>query len=723
MPLPVRWDIHKFILWAIIPLILVCLDIIQGKSKYNLDLISLTLLLLVILSFFSYFHATNSSLVFFPSFLFLGILNWVLLLKNDERVWKTMNFLFMFLFLTGIIRLVVFYLVTDNYDINGFSEYSGYNKNVLSTYFLCLWPFTWTISNQQKGKRIIDALSFMTIIAVLLLAESRGALIAFSVMCFLLLSRRYKRILPIIYGTLIITMLGFIFSSDQLYVHLEQLLNSTDQVGRAAYSLNSLDLFKNNILSGVGSGNLPISAYGNSELNDTYFISKSNLTDLIKIRDHNLYTMIIAELGIIGIVLFLTPIVILCYSYVHSKGQTSHAPLLSFIAYATTSIFYLTNYSFPYFFSITQLIGITSLALSIRSLRLPRLKIEVPASVILVFSLLTLAWFIYVKGSYLSYSNVRSSPEKHQLNELLSIYNPIFNTIGRNVNESIEFDLAKLYAKHANTSLDAIIFYNMAIENNPNNIEIMMFYGDYLVNKSDNYEEALEVYERAHELQPNFYPINVRLARLYLGFDDCKNSEKHMNRLYRAWNKQKFHVELIENIYYSGVCNAIDSESRAMLSVSDISAIRTISFELLSELDSIGWPSVSIADSRLKYIEEQIDLDELRILKTLDDKELRSYSLMKSRKRNDYLLQSFDLDKENVEGRDRLRLEIGHFGKEYLYLSYRQRLYLNDKDNFSAKVFLKKKNELIRSFKSNVISPRGDSYNESRVDWALRNYM
>ena len=131
---------------------------------------------------------------------------------------------------------------------------------------------------------------------------------------------------------------------------------SHDQL-RAHLFLTSLKVFVSNPLIGSGLGNWAIEVYkynldGVGGLDHPYLF--------YRVRSHNLYGLILAELGIIGFLSYLTPLLYSIQSIVRTYWSlllgVKKASITAIIVYLVLSFFYASVNFAPYHFSEISLV-------------------------------------------------------------------------------------------------------------------------------------------------------------------------------------------------------------------------------------------------------------------------------------------------------------------------------------------------------------------------------
>lgn len=210
------------------------------------------------------------------------------------------------------------------------------NVNVFSTHLLILLPFVifsgWYL-RLNKYMKIISVVSSIAILYCLLQTGSRGALVSLCIgiliMSMILLRDRVKYLIFIIGG--LISVIFFLWANDAIVISrfLENIsLHSYENILRINIYTNSLEMFCDNWISGIGLGQ-----YSNVYWQYMY----DDIPARHFIHAHNWLLMYMAEGGIIGACAL---IIFLGWNYwFYYKNMLSDKEIISKIAMAALSMF------------------------------------------------------------------------------------------------------------------------------------------------------------------------------------------------------------------------------------------------------------------------------------------------------------------------------------------------------------------------------------------------
>lgn len=230
-------------------------------------------------------------------------------------------------------------LYTLYLNLNGIVRAGGImdgNVNVFSTHLLILLPFVifsgWYL-RRNKYMKIISAVSSIAILYCLLQTGSRGALVSLCIglliISMLLFKDRVKYLICII-GVLIGTIF-FLWANDAIVISrfLKNIsLHSYENILRINIYTNSLEMFCDNWISGIGLGQ-----YSNVYWQYMY----DDIPARHFIHAHNWLLMYMAEGGIIGACAL---IIFLGWNYwFYYKNMLSDKEIISKIAMAALSMF------------------------------------------------------------------------------------------------------------------------------------------------------------------------------------------------------------------------------------------------------------------------------------------------------------------------------------------------------------------------------------------------
>lgn len=339
---------------------------VTEKKEYRelFFFIFLTILYLSVIALFSEnkFNSFHSSflLVRFPFFLF-GIL--VLNQIQNVQIKKISLYLYLTIMIISIV-IIIEWLFIDSYRPAGpfnwslkgnLSEHKEFIAgNFISKFMLIALSATWTI-NFFKNVNIIKFLVNLSLLIIMLsifLTQERTAFIFACILIFLAAFFKFNKFInyKFLFSSIIILILATVLFSSG-YIKDRMINNFFDQVkiengefnyfstARGKNHIYGIDVWRSSPLLGVGVENFYSKC---KELNlDTNDISCSNYT-------FNIYTDLLAETGIIGLILFIMffySIIKINISYMKLKTD-NYLQIASFLTYLLIIFPLLPSYSF-----------------------------------------------------------------------------------------------------------------------------------------------------------------------------------------------------------------------------------------------------------------------------------------------------------------------------------------------------------------------------------------
>lgn len=229
--------------------------------------------------------------------------------------------------------------VLENYAGRFLRIYGGFTHPnvfggfiVLAIIFLLILFFT--NCNCNKKKRIVFFLILGFLLEILFLTFSRSAFLALSIcllflFIFQILNKNYKNIFMVFVFIFIIFVTNIFIFKDLVYSRVLQ----TDRLELKSISerivLNdqSQEILKNNWILGIGLGNYIPYVYNNIDL-------KQNIWDYQPV--HNVYLLVLSELGIFGLICYLS---VFIYALINSIKQKNYLFILPILAILIINFF------------------------------------------------------------------------------------------------------------------------------------------------------------------------------------------------------------------------------------------------------------------------------------------------------------------------------------------------------------------------------------------------
>jgi len=589
--LPIRIDNYQFLLFSLAPFIYLLANLFNA-DKFPLKIIPLDIawLSFSLWGFGSILWATNSSLVWFPAFGWLTMILWMILIRSIIAEGKLVPILFTFFqslavlfscyylifFLGKIITNRIFIdtsvgflnqlaatlkLPIGQYQIhtNGPDFWNlifGYNCNVTALYAVLLLPFILfanPLSNKLVNKLIKNGSIGVTIMLIFQ-ASSIGVLLAFAAMLAYYLWNlqltSYRKLVGVTIGIVLSIFVIIALYDVKLIVQSPIVLelHSLRDGGRYLTVIDALRIVAEKPILGSGLGNWPIDAHKNY-LTDTEYLNHNFPIN------HVIYSLILAELGLVGFGIFISMIGYLLYSNLKEGRQIvpiKKAAFASFMVYAIALLFYNGANLHPLFFGKAQLIAFCSIGImtydSNKNLQLSLWH----KLLVVLLSLGSFSWFAYNLITDRNYASIRKKTKIDRpevaFNQLEKIYNPTFKTTyGRN--KSISFELAKL-ALHQQDNQSAKKYFEQAIKENANNEDILISYAKFLLRIDGDTVNANKYITQASAIKKDNLSLDLYLVELAIGRGEYATAKKYLDR---QTNLGKFRLQekLLELKLYS----------------------------------------------------------------------------------------------------------------------------------------------------------------------------
>lgn len=380
------------------------------------------------------------------------------------------------------------------------------NKNLLSSIlFLCL-PFYFMGLQQRKIVKALSLLGILTSLFVLITIRTRVVLIASFIFFVLLICYKIKQQLSIkkryfLSGGIVFLLLSFssyffYFKSkiaslkkapiDETQKYIIRLLDSETLQSRILFWKNSILMWHDNLLFGVGLGNWQIQfpKYGLNNFKEYAIINGETTLQ----RPHNDFIWILCETGLLGLLAYLVLFGVLFYQ------------LYSLIRKATTS-----KEKWKFYFILSALVGYLIIAF----FDFPYERIEHQTILMLLFAIVTSAYFKTTTPktrNYNSFLFILLLPIAYSF--LVSCY----RFIG-------EHHAAKMYAAKDNKNWTETIYESKKADNyfyRLDNTSMPLSWYEGIGHFNENRPEESEVcFEKAYQLTPYNIQVISNLASTY----------------------------------------------------------------------------------------------------------------------------------------------------------------------------------------------------------------
>lgn len=415
--------------------------------------------------------------------------------------------------------------------IGYYQFFSGYqyivgiydNPAGFSCTLVCLLPFIYKLWRDSRNLLIKYFLGIIivSILIVIILSESRTAIISIIVISSLLIPKKHLKKVLII-GITLIPIIIFFIKSESSYGRIFILLISIKMINidTILYG-NGSGFFKNQYM-------IFQSEYFKNTTNEKYTMTADNI-----FHPMNEYLLFIIEHGII-----LFAILIMLLIFYIKKTDKNTPEFLSFI-----SILIISLFSYPFKYPIILLITSYNLA-TLRLTRNINIKYKLINKLILILSFSF--WIIYI--CYDSYNNYiwKQQNEKCKLGkvkEAQETYSKLYNYMSNNPDFLYNYSSILFNQKKYEKSL----YY--AIETNKilNNYETQLLLADNF-RKLKKYNESLSHYKESSYMCPNRF---IPLYGIFNIYKETKDYKKMDSIRYIILNKKiKIRSSTIDNIIY-----------------------------------------------------------------------------------------------------------------------------------------------------------------------------
>lgn len=480
----------------------------KRKLIIEIKYVDLFWILFIVLGFVSYFWATNGSLVWYRGFSFLALLMISLTFRDLIKypfVRKffpvLMSILFLIIFLQHLMAVHLEMAFLDASWIN----YLSRNSNVTTCYLVSFFPFLLFKQSKNQFYRFVKILSAILILNILFLANVKIVILSFLLIMLYYFWSNQRKLLFVLFAMAVFGLIivnGF-FNYDELMSKYFADIYRPDSFSRMSLVELSFDLIKDNLLIGVGQGNWIIEVYNN---NLSQFASLDSEDSFTRYHSHNLYLKIASELGVIGLVLFLAPFLIMIYrgiKQVSTFDYLDKACFATVLCYLMISAYYGGINLYEYNFSGVEVLAF--ICMGILSRKLYRKSKAVNYYYLLPIVIVSVTWFLYSATSWhnihtvLNHSKDMTALEK--ANSIKHCYSPSFlNCYG--FNAPLDLKIAELYSSSGETE-KAIVHYNRMINVFPYHCGGLLSYSKFLIANNIEKDLSIHLLEKILSIQGN----------------------------------------------------------------------------------------------------------------------------------------------------------------------------------------------------------------------------
>ena len=563
---------YKYLVLAFSVISYAGLSLLKGDTlPFKLHRSDLWWLGFIGISFLSSFWAINTGLIWYPAFSWLSLFLWMLVVRsaamtssNEQQ--KDWSFVFLLLLLLGLAQFVFIFFTQNLQQLERWNTYFGLNSNNTAAYLVALLPYLLFFPKNTTSFNLFRLLATTVVIGILWLASAKGVMLAFLFTCLLFvcdkLSNKQVKYLLLGLGALsTLTFIGIIFGG-----YFEKLLGLGEH-NRLYMAQRSIQVFFEKPLTGVGLGNWQTAIY----TTDVSQIKGFNHPVIFtRLGNHNLYSQLLAELGLFGFIAFIAAFVTVFVNLWKQKAQLSSlqkASLASLVVYLIGSFFYRDVNVYEMNFSNLQLLAFTALGILTTTFKTTYYSINTIQKILLgALALVCFGWFAFFRSTHNTYFKAFNESvkmtDKHQaystydsffenrniyeihldyLPLIEQIYHPIFKTTHGYMNNSLgtpkllALRLAFLYQQQQDFK-KADSYFQAALEQAPNNEHVLMAYAKFLLRVEQNVDLAKKHALKVFAKQKNQYDIQLLLAEIAIVEKDFVKAKAYLKSVQASGN-------------------------------------------------------------------------------------------------------------------------------------------------------------------------------------------
>jgi len=490
------------------------------------------------------------------------------------------------------------------------------NKNLLSSILFLTFPFLFCSFNFSKRWKFLSLILYLIILILLWLIQTKAVIIAFFLFFFIFFlfyvrnrkSITKKLFLKLIFVTSVSIIIFSIFISKQNSQEFSHLTNKHSATSRFLLWENSVYMIKDNWVFGVGAGNWQIHfpKYGLNNLD-----AEERMGIITYQRPHNDFLWVFCEMGIIGILAYISIFIIILY-YLFKLIQKFKERE--------------DNWLYSSFFA--AIIGYLIIAF----VDFPLERIEHQILLYLIFSVITANYYNEITIC----KPAKNTIVKLSLSIILLFLSVLFSLFVSISRYSGEYHTHKLYNAHKKANWDLMIkeadkAINFCYFMDPMSAPIEWYKGVALFS-SGNISVAKTCFEQAYSIHPyNIHVLN-NLASCYETLKEHKKAEEfYLKALSISSEFEEARLNLSAVYYNIGDYEkAFEMIDKCSINSTDIKYQSFLPVILDSKIDEI-----------LKKQKDTIIIKKIIKIKNTKDKILKSYLDSKRNKINfaEYLIK------------------------------------------------------------------------------------
>ncbi len=562
------------------------------KKKVKWHFYDLVFLGLVALHFLSYLWADFSYAIWASAFdtLFLFLLyftvkhNWQ---YANKSVFAKLAFGVILINLFSLTLFWVQVFMDEGLLIYGQSKklapYFGDNDNYLASLFCIVSPLFVFIRSKTKLNKLLLILLFSLHFIILILFQSRGALVSFLFIwigySISIKEQLRKLLLPI---SLILSLISFLFVLNfSEPAHFLKKLSPMDSFNESSADERILIWQKTAQLI----SEKPILGHGVNQFKYTF--PSTNMSDFAHsfnshryyTHAHNFFIEKTFELGIIGCFIWLFIFTLPIFYWLKNNKKCSIIWSFIILGFVGSSFFYGVIYYTPFKFQV--LLNFTFLSIGVIHSKQGVGKSIAPIfssclNIILLLSSLTLLSYFgtqYSNGIYFKEAQLLRKAKRFKeagivLNNMTI---PIWSKAYRG--NSIEF-LKGENMWRIKKNEPAITQMEKGIADDPYNVNRNMRLGNLYYSK-ERYPEAKDKYERIISMNNNFFKAQLMLARIAKINDDHESFDRHLAHVENAI-APLFRTFYSEQVWYRAPKKGIIAWTKYCKIIDEVNALREL---------------------------------------------------------------------------------------------------------------------------------------------------
>lgn len=536
---PIRWDNQQLILFGTLPLLYWMYQYyFKNDFQPRISKVDFLWIGFALWGMLSFIWAIDGSLIWNHLFGWIGLIIWMIFTRSitmNKELLRRTSLVLVVVFLVSLIYWLFVYFTQDLSIRPNWNRHFGYNRNHTSVYMVSMLSFLLFYPGNQKMLICLKVLSTLAISYILYISTSRGSVIVFIVLLlYYLYTFKFKKLL-IGYSVLLtftaILLLAFnvVLKEDSMSSIIA--FGVDEDVSRLYMIESSLKLFAEHPVTGIGLGNWHLEAY-------KYGVDKitmgSNYPNIVKREtNHNLYSQILAELGIIGIALILILLYHVIYKGLKKSWQFSAFEKSCFsvvLIYWCSVLFFQSPTITHSYFGKPQFLAFCCMGIVSKGIHIQQYAL-LKKVVIMLLSLLVSIWFLYNFFScfiFIRAENQNNADLDAHIAILEDVYNPLFNTTYKN-DRSISLLIAnKYWSKKDYVNADK--YFQESLRNEPFGEDVHLQYAKYLTREKGAFEEAMGHAKFVENIQSNLYENNLLIAEIAINTGKYDLAREYLNK-------------------------------------------------------------------------------------------------------------------------------------------------------------------------------------------------